>query len=253
MNLKATLLITLFCIAEALSAQLFSDNYYHYMPEESKSNDQWMLLLPGSSGLTIFDDKHFYHRKAEAMKNLGFTVILLDYKALYKSINNKNKPKGTAGDKIAWTVKQAISMALLNKHIKPMQKGHLLGWSLAGEGIFNLLKDTSFITVSNIQSAALFYPSNERKESITTPIPLLIQIGEADNVVDAEGLKEQISDHDRVRLIYYPQCAHGFDIESLSRGRKIRFPPIFGKQYLFQYNEESAKTAYSELIRFLIQ
>jgi len=252
MNLKATLIITLFCFVESLSAQLFSDNYYHYMPQESKSNDQWMILLPGSSGLTIFDDKHFYHRKAEAMKNLGFTVILLDYKALYKSINNESKPKGSAGDKIAWTVKQAISIALHSKHIKPMQKGHLLGWSLAGEGIINLLKDTSFITFSNIQSAALFYPSNEGKQSITTSIPLLIQIGEADNVVDAKDLKDQIADQDKVQLIFYPQCAHGFDIESLSRGKKLRFPPIFGKQYLFQYNEESANRAYSELMRFLI-
>lgn len=253
MNLKPALFITLFCIAESLSAQLFSDHYYHYMPEEGKSNDQWMLLLPGSSGLKIFDDKHFYHRKAEAMKNLGYTVVLLDYKALYKSLNNKDKPKGTTGDKIAWTVKQAISIALHNMHIKTMQKGHLLGWSLAGEGIINLLKDTTFIALSNIQSAALFYPSNERKQSITTQIPLLIQIGEADNVVDAQGLKDQIAEHEKVQLIFYPQCAHGFDIESLSSGKKLRFPPIFGKQYLFQYNEESSNRAYSELTRFFMR
>ncbi|MBL0262261.1 MAG: alpha/beta hydrolase [Saprospiraceae bacterium] len=45
----------LFFTTNIILGQLFSDNYYFYKPDLNKSNNKWIILLPGSSGLKIFD------------------------------------------------------------------------------------------------------------------------------------------------------------------------------------------------------
>ena len=45
----------LFFATNIIVGQLFSDNYYFYKPDLGKSNNKWIILLPGSSGLKIFD------------------------------------------------------------------------------------------------------------------------------------------------------------------------------------------------------
>lgn len=242
-----------FCVTNTVISQTltFSDNYFFYSPDSTKSNGKWIILLPGSSGLTIFDDKTFYNRQAETLKNLGYSVILLDYKAFYKSSQNKTKPNNSTGDKIAWVIKQTILLAKCKKQIELSQNGHLLGWSLAGEGVFTLLKDTAFINKYNIKSVGLYYPSNQSEQSITTTIPLLIQIGEEDNVVNPKKLESQIENSENIKVITYQNSFHGFDIETLTDERIFRFPPLFGKKYIFKYNVDVASKAKNEFMNFL--
>lgn len=241
----------LFFFTNIILGQLFSDNYYFYKPDLGKSNNKWIILLPGSSGLKIFDDRTFYNRQADTLKSLGYSIILLDYKSFYKSSQEKTKAKGSLGDKISWTIKEVISLAKNKKQIDSTQTGHIIGWSLAGEGVFRLLKDSSYIAKNKIKSAVLFYPSNREKKTITSAIPLLIQIGQEDNVVVAQKIKCQIENEAKAQLIIYPNSSHGFDIESLKEERKIKFPPLVGKKYSFKYNRESASLARIALYDFL--
>lgn len=254
MSYRIQLFATLFfCLTNTITGQTFENNYFYYKPNPDKQNGKWIMLLPGSSGLTIFDDKTFYNRQAKSFSNDGYSVLLIDYKSFYKSSIDKSKPnsKSVTSEKIAWVVKQVIILAQSKSQIDTSQYGHLLGWSLAGEGIFTLLKDDTFIKKNKIKSVALFYPSNQRGQSIATTIPLLIQIGQEDNVVNAEKLRSQISDNNKIQFIVYPNSSHGFDIETLTSERKIKFPPLIGKKYIFKYNEDVSHKAKKELIDFL--
>ena len=230
-----------------------NDNIYFIKTDTLISKNSWILLLPGSSGLTIFNDTSFYKRQADTLSKLGFNIILVDYKGFYKNSTITNKPQGTTGEKIYWVIRNVIDLAKELKFINTNQSGHVIGWSLAGEGIFKLLNDTAFVLKSNITSAALFYPSNQTKIAITSSIPLLIQTGDKDKVTNVDNLKSQIVSTTKVTIIIYPDCYHGFDIESITEKKSFRFPPIVGKTYSFLYNKDASDKAKQRLFEFLIE
>jgi hypothetical protein len=188
-NRKLLIVFILFLATLTLNAQANSCTFYKAKKEISKHS--WILLLPGSSGLTIFDDSTFYNRKADSLNQKGYDILLLDYKAFYRASTSIDKPKGSAGEKISWVIKQVIQLAKDKQQVDKSDVGHIIGWSLAGEGVFKLLKDTGFIKQNTISSVALFYPSNNEKVKITTSIPLLIQIGQSDKTVVADNLKSK--------------------------------------------------------------
>jgi dienelactone hydrolase len=250
MTIKKTVItFFLFIATVALNAQ--SSNFTFYIAKSEVSKHEWILLLPGSSGLTIFEDSTFYNRKAEYLIHKGYDVLLLDYKAYYQASNSIDKPKGTTGEKISWVVKQIIQLTKDKQQIDLANKGHIIGWSLAGEGIFKLLQDTAFITENKINSVALFYPSNNEKIEITSSIPVLIQIGQSDKTVIADKLQKQIKSVEKIKFITYPSSFHGFDIETITKPKSIKFPPVIGKKHIFLYNKEAAEKAYLELTKFL--
>ncbi|MBS1738459.1 MAG: dienelactone hydrolase family protein [Bacteroidetes bacterium] len=252
MTIKKILIsLLVICLTNSLFGQTLVDNYYYYKPNSTNSTNKWIILLPGSSGLTIFNDKTFFNRQADTLSNWGYSVILIDYKSFYKSSRDKTKPNSSTGDKIAWVVKQVVSLAAKRQQINLNESGHILGWSLAGEGVFNLLRDTTYIQENNIKSVALYYPSNQEDQKITTSIPLLIQFGEKDNVVNFQKISTQITDRTKTQIIIYPNSSHGFDIETLTTERKLRFPPLVGKKYVFKYNKLAAEQAQKELKSFL--
>lgn len=245
---KKTLTIFLLTITTTV---LYGQNssYIVFKAKVELNKHEWVLLLPGSSGLTIFEDSTFYKRKAEILTQKGYDVLLLDYKSFYKS---SIKPtKGSTGEKISWVVRQAIKMAKDKQQINLTDNGHIIGWSLAGEGVFNLLKDTTFVNNNKIKSVALYYPSNNKKIEISTTIPLLLLVGESDKTVGANKLKSQIKSYEMIKFIVYPNAFHGFDIETLTKPKTIKFPPVIGKKHTFFYNKEATEKASIELAKFL--
>ncbi|MBL7703129.1 MAG: dienelactone hydrolase family protein [Ferruginibacter sp.] len=250
MILKKTVIVAgLLTCLNSVSAQ--TDYYRFYKSKSEKATQGWILLLPGSSGFTIFDDSTFYDRKAAALNKSGYDVLLLDYKSFYRNSVSADKPKGTTGEKISWVVKQLLAQAKQRQQIDTTKKGHIIGWSLAGEGVFRLLKDTAFITGNNINSAALFYPSNNEEIEITTAIPVLLQMGGSDKTAVPDKIKKQVKSFEKIKLVIYPGSFHGFDVETITQPKLIKFPPVIGKKHTFLYNKEAAEKAYSELVLFL--
>ncbi|WP_394759409.1 dienelactone hydrolase family protein [Flavobacterium sp.] len=234
--------------------QNIGESFYLYKANSDIKKNKWILLLPGSSGLKIFNDSTFYKNKAENLMKLGYDVILIDHKKTYNIYNNDElKAKRKTGEKISWVIREAVNWVRTSNDRGENYFGHILGWSLAGEGIFNILNDADFIEKNKILSAALFYPSNNEKVEIKTTIPLLIQIGEKDIVLNQKLLKKEALKNDKIKLIIHQDSYHGFDIESLEKGETIKYPPVIGKKYLFLYNKESSNKATENLLEFLKQ
>jgi dienelactone hydrolase len=212
---------------------------------------RWALLLPGASGLRIFDDDGHYFRAAAALHAEGFDVLVVDYKAFYRA--SPDRPDVETGDKIAWVVERCIAWARDSGRIAPDQPGVLVAWSLGAEGLWPMLPDAPRLERLGVRAAAAYYPSHESRTPITSAVPLLVLTGEADDVTPLKDLR-RVLDPARspgVELVTYPEAHHGFDIESLTKPRTVRLLPLVGPSGTFAHGEAAAADARARLAAFI--
>lgn len=208
------------------------------------------VLLPGASGLKVFDDDHHYFRAAQRCNDLGYDCLLIDYKATYQSMNDR--PGGEACEKIAWVVEQVLSD---DQHGYAGRGCVLVGWSLGCEGVLRLLSDPARARALSVQAAVLFYPSNECESSIRAGVPVLVLTGDADDVIPVAEVKKTVGNasDQTPALVVYRGAAHGFDIESLAQPRTVRLLPWVGPKATFAYDSVAAKDAWNRIAVFLDQ
>lgn len=230
--------------------------HYHFLaaPGDQVNPHPWVVLLPGSSGLKIFEDERHYFRAAESLNAAGFDALIVDYKPAYKA--SKGAPDGPTGAKIAWVTGQAIDWAKAQGHFDGNAPGAIIAWSLGGEGLWRMLADPGLLDREHIRAAAAYYPSNQDNHTLHAHIPLVILTGEADDVVELSEVKALVAKRDKsaegeVLLKSYPGAHHGFDISSLTKKRTMELIPLIGPRATFAYNAEAASGAHRVLLDFL--
>jgi len=225
------------------------DYFFVRKADESSPISKWLIILPGSDGLKIFDDAHHYFDLADELNKEGYSVLLVDYVAAYKA-SQRNMDEST-GEKIVWVTEQTIKWGINEQIINPKIKGSIIGWSLAGEGIILLANDEKKIEQLHIESIALYYPSNKAKVKLKSDLPILVQSGDKDLVANQREIRQYYEGNTNTQIITYGNAHHGFDVASLIEERTLRFPPIVGKKYTFAYNENAHKASLQKLIAFL--
>jgi dienelactone hydrolase len=235
---------------EARSTSAAMESHFHFRPAANPCG-AWVVLLPGASGLTIFDDQEHYFRAAAALNAEGFDAIVVDYKPAYKAA--RNPPRVATGGKIAWVAEQAVSWARVSGNVKPEQPGAIIAWSLGAEGLWPLLADEARVRALTLKAAVAYYPSNEDEMPLKTRTPLLILTGEADDVTEAKGIRKMVSRAASpvVTLHVYPNARHGFDVESIPTQRTVRLLPLIGPSATFGFDADASRSAAGELTRFL--
>lgn len=232
------------------SSRAAMESHFHFRPA-LVPRGAWVVLLPGASGLTIFDDKDHYFRAAAALNAEGFDAVIVDYKPAYKAA--ENPPRVPTGGKIAWVAEQAVAWARSTGKIKAEQPGAIVAWSLGAEGLWPLLSDDARVKALNLRAAAAYYPSNEDEAPLKTGTPLVILTGEKDDVTEAEGIRAMVSRAASpiVTLRVYPNANHGFDVESIAKPRTVRLLPLIGPSATFGFDAEASRGAAKELAAFL--
>lgn len=222
----------------------------YWKPAGSQSR-RWAILLPGASGLKVFDDEEHYFRAAGALNERGFNVLLIDYKRAYKAASPR--PDLPTGGKIAWVIEQAVEWAHSTGAIEPSDPGIIVAWSLGAEGLWSILNDPETTSRLGIRAAAAYYPANDDARPIISTVPLLILTGEADDVTPAADIKEQVrrGNSTLVELLTFDGAHHGFDITSIHPPRTVRLLPFVGPKGTFGYDERAATRAWERLIAFL--
>lgn len=225
-------------------------SHFHYRPAAS-SRGAWVVLLPGASGLKIFEDESHYYRAAEALNAEGFDAVVVDYKAAYKAA--RNAPNLPTGGKIAWVAEQAVAWARTTGKIKADAPGAIVAWSLGAEGLWPLLADDVRVKALRLTATAAYYPSNEDDTPLKTTIPFLILTGEKDDVTEAKSIRAMVSRAASpvVMLKVYPGVNHGFDVASIREPRTVRLLPLIGPSATFGYDEAASRSAAQELSVFL--
>ena len=97
----------------------------------------------------------------------------------------------------------------------------------------------------------MYYSSNGYEIQLKPKVPVLIMTGGKDRIVKIDDiLKYMIAENTTIKV--YDDAYHGYDVESLKKGKYYRYIPFISKkQYLLKYDEEAAKESFEELIKFL--
>lgn len=210
-----------------------------------------VVLLPGASGLKVFEDGDHYERAAREFNSWGFDAVLVDYKAAYRAASNP--PDLETGGKIAWVLSQVTQWARETGKSTSNEPGAVVAWSLGAEGLWGVLSDRTKLDQLGLRAAAAYYPSNEEKTPIRSAVPLLVLTGEKDDVTELKDIRRAAegSDAALVELVTYPGALHGFDIESLKKPRKVSLIPIVGPTATFGYGAAAATDSQARLRVFL--
>jgi len=226
------------------------ESHFYFRPA-TNPRGAWVVLLPGASGLKIFDDQDHYFRAAAVLNAAGFDAVVVDYKPAYRAATNP--PKIPTGAKIAWVAEQAVAWTRATGKIRPEQPGAIVAWSLGAESLWPLLADEARVDALNLKAVAAYYPSNEDDAPLRTGTPLLILTGEADDVTEAKVIRAMVSRAASpvVTLHVYPNANHGFDVESIAQPRTVRLLPLIGPSATFGFDEQASRSAASELATFL--
>jgi len=226
--------------------------HFYPMPSHTKSlQKEWVIILPGYSGLKVFKDTTHYFKAAQELNTAGFDVLVVDYKKASRKAGYRFPWEFAEGGK--WAIENAIEWGKSNGIINSETDGHIVSWSAGGEGTLLLMNDSLLLHQLQVKSVALYYPSNRDSLELKTDIPILVQTGEIDNVTPAKNIETTYGNKKNVELIVYPNARHGFDVESITEKKKLQIIPLISKKYYFQYQNEATIKSKERLIDFLIK
>lgn len=224
-------------------------DFFYFQKAKEYDASKWAVFLPGTGGLRIFNDTTHYFEVAEKLNAEGISVLLIDDVAAYKA--SKRDIAGDEPAQILLMLEEAIKWAKQKEKISANSEGSIVGWSRAGLGLIPLANDAAALEKLNIKSIALFYPANSYEIQLKPKIPVLVMTGAKDKIVKVDDIfKYMIAEN--VTIQVYDDAYHGYDVESLRKGKYFRYIPFFGKkQYLLKYNQEAAEESFEELIKFV--
>lgn len=253
-GLKILFLIVFTSIQGCIPSQKVTKNnvmtdFFHFQKSEVYDSSKWAVFLPGTGGLRIFKDTVHYYAMAEHMNEIGISVLLVDNAAAYKASRKKDLKKES--DQILWTLEQALDWAIEKEFIDSESYGTLVGWSRAGMGAVPLANDPELLENLHIQAMVLFYPANPEEIKLHTSIPILVLTGGKDRIIKLDDILEHMIS-ENVNIKVYDDAYHGFDVESLEKGKYYRYVPFLSKKiYLLKYDQEAAADAVVQWKKFM--
>ncbi len=224
-------------------------DFFHFQKAADYDASKWAVFLPGTGGLRIFKDTTHYYNVAKKLNAEGISVLLVDDAAAYKA--SKRDIEEEAPAQILWTLNEAMKWAKQNGNIDPNSDGSIVGWSRAGLGLIPLANDAESLDKLNIKSIVLFYPANGYEIQLQPKVPVLIMTGGRDRIVKVDAiLKYLVAENSTIKI--YDDAYHGYDVESLKKGKYFRIIPFLSKKkYLLKYDEKAANESFDALIEFL--
>lgn len=243
--------VTIFsCIpAQKVPKDAKMTDFFHFQKAEKYDAGQWAVFLPGTGGLRIFKDTLHYYKMADKLNNIGISVLLVDNVAAYKASGKKDSKEES--DQILWTLNEALNWAIQREHISTNSKGTLVGWSRAGMAAIPLSENQKLLRDYGIKAMVLFYPANPHNISPKPEIPVLVLTGNDDRIIKVDDILDHLI-AENINIKIYDNAYHGFDVESLEKGKYFRYVPFLSKKiYLLKYNETAAKEAVKDWLRFM--
>ena len=217
----------------------------------------WAVMLPGSSGLTVFEDDDHYFRAATDLANQGVNCLIVDYKAVYRDAGSPRLP--TTATKIAFAVRHALGAARDRGLMASDGLLLLVGWSLGAEGVWEFMRRPSLWEGWSVVAAVAFYPAYDDglPDVMASRPPTLVFVGELDDVTPAGPVVAWGHGHAAtgadVSVVTLAGAHHGFDIASLPERRTVELLPVIGPRATFGYSPEADAIARERLRGFLEQ
>jgi dienelactone hydrolase len=226
--------------------------HYYWRPARADGAARpWAIVLPGTSGLSIFDDREHYFRAAIWLNERGVDALVIDYHGAAPFVAAARE--GTPGDRVVAVVADALNVERAESRMPERCPGAVIGWSLGAAAAWTMAAADS--RDAALKAVAVFYPALVRARSYRNALPVLVLQGTADDVTPERELRAFVDGRAgrsaSVEIIALQGAAHGFDVPSLMPPRETRFPPLSGRPQTFAYNAEAARGAQQALERFL--
>ena len=227
-------------------------DYYFWRPAARDGAARpWAVLLPGTSGLSIFNDHEHYFRAAVWLNQRGVDALVIDYHGASALVPAAKE--GTPGDRIAAVVADALVSERGEGRMQGYCPGAVIGWALGGSGAWAIAQAEPIDPA--LKAVAMFYPALLRARPYRNALPALVLQGTADDVLPERELRAFVAGRSGrsapVEIVAFEGAAHGFDVPSLMPPRTLRFPPLTGQPQNFAYDQDGAQRAQLALEKFL--
>jgi len=235
------------------------ENHVEYVPT-GVGPFPTLITIPGCSGVAAStpeeetalpglkeDDTLFrqhYRRMAERFRGEGYAVLLIHVHAaegLVKACAGEIK-----AERIAQYIDQSVAWAKELAFVDPARI-HVVGWSMGGGGALAWLHGERSQAAS-VASVVAIYPGCLGREPLTLPVPLLMLLGDADDIADPRKCVDLVSKSEgssRITVRRFPGARHGFDVAGAPAVLEI------GGGMTVGYQKAAADTAWRETLAFL--
>jgi len=238
---------------------LIAENHREFVPSKNGLFPT-IVIIPGCSGIALEsseaeavmpqlkeDDLLFrshYPRFAKRLSDEGFAVFLIDILAseglITACVNS------VPAQRIAQYIDAAISWVKTHPSVNVLDI-HVIGFSMGGKGSLAWLHGPRSEATS-VQSVTTVYPQCRGREPLNISIPVLMLLGDADDIADptlCDTLVESSPTKGLITVRHYPGARHGFDIQGAPSDLDI------GNGKTVGYQEAAAKSAWKEFIAFI--
>jgi dienelactone hydrolase len=207
------------------------------------------VVLPGTSGLDIFDDHEHYFRAAIWLNERGVDALVIDYHGAIPLITAAKE--GPPGDRIATIVADALQTERAEGRMQEHCPGAVIGWSLGGAAAWTLAAKPADPA---LRAVAMFYPALLGR-GYRNAVPILVLQGTADNVNPEDELRDFVARRSEtsapVEIVALQGAGNAFDVPSLVPARTLHYPEPNGVARTFAYDAEAERSAHRALESFL--
>jgi dienelactone hydrolase len=199
---------------------------------------------PGDEGDRLF--RRHYPRMAKRLKDNGFMVFLIDYlsaEGVLNTCNGEIHPK-----RVEEYINMSLSFVKKNPNIDP-SRIYVIGWSHGGSGLLEWLSSLKKET-KDVNSVIAVYPGCNSINSLETSLPVLMILGEADDIAIPSVCTElvhSLPEETSVKVLSYPNARHGFDFTEGPRELSVGDGLTIGR------NQKAGNEAWREILIFLKQ
>lgn len=234
-------------------------NHIQYLPA-GDGPFSTLIAIPGCSGIALTDpaaeaahpelredDRLFrahYPLAAERLRDAGYAVLLVNIQAAEELVTACSGQ--IPASRMAEYIDEAIGWASTLDFVDPARL-QLIGWSMGGGGILAWLEKRRAGSDA-IKSATVVYPGCRNIEPLTVNVPLLMLLGEADDIAPpelCEQLATRSANREAVRVHSYPGARHGYDVEDAPARLDI------GNGMTVGYQREAAEDTWRVMFSFL--
>lgn len=219
-----------------------------------------IVAVPGCSGIALpdpsaekehpelrEDDRLFrrhYLQMSQRLRAEGFAVLLIH---IHGGEGLLTACRGEiSGERIAEYINESVAWARTLDFVDPGQI-YLVGWSMGGGGILAWLHGPQS-EVESVRAVVSVYPGCSKRSPLTSQLPLLLLLGDADDIAVPSLCEDLVGTSnlgDLIEVQRYEGARHGFDIEGAPAVLEI------GGGMTIGYQQAAAEASWREILRFL--
>lgn len=198
---------------------------------------------PGDEADRLF--RRHYVRMAERLRDEGFGVVLIDYLTA-EGVANTCRGE-IAHERVGEYISAALTLAAHLSRVD-ISRLYVVGWSHGGSGTIAWLQSLEKQAPPGVAGAVAVYPGCGSREPWVSSIPVLVLLGEADDITppeECDQLLDRLPDATRVEVRRYADARHGFDFTEGPEVLEIGGNMTVGR------NPTAGEEAWKEIFTFL--